>query len=194
MRVGTLLILALAACASAPAGASENVRDRLARSETELVITTAESSGSLTAQRRTSEGWVAGFVELTVKSGELVASADARGSITIDHLAVDLGPIAIPPSVLGYKALLTDVHLEAEHPAGVVTTWAGDDAALATASVQLELSWSLTVDGETSPLGAPKMPPVPIELEFTGDGAVVHVEARAASTGIFWSWADLVKL
>lgn len=194
MRVGTLLFLALAACAQTSADAPETVRERLESSETKLLITTAESAGSITAQRRGSGGWVAGKVELTVNAGELVARADARGGIRIERLSVDVGPIAIPQSVLGYEALLTDVHLSAERPAGVVTQWTGDDGARATAELELELSWSLTIDGETSPLGAPKLPPVPLELLVTGDGAAVQAEVRLASTGMFWSWADLVKL
>jgi hypothetical protein len=194
MRPETFLFLALAACANAPAGTPASVRDRLETDETQLLIATGDSSGSITAQRRSSEGWVAGTVALAVKNGELVVGADARGSITIDHLAVDLGPIEIPRTVLGYDARLTDVHLEARKPAGVVTKWTGDDEARATAEVELQLSWSLTVDGKTTPLGAPRLPAVPIELDFTGDGASVRVEARAAATGMFWSWADLVKL
>jgi hypothetical protein len=194
MRAGIFLPLVFAACANAPAGPPESVRDRLERAETPLLIATAESTGSITAQRRASGGWVAGSVDLTVENGEIVASADARGSITIEHLSVDLGTIVIPKSVLGYEAQLTSVHLEAQKPAGVVTTWTGDDDARATAEVELELSWSLTIDGNTSPLGAPRLPPVPVELEFTGDGSVVRLEARAAQTGMFWSWADLIRL
>jgi hypothetical protein len=195
MRAGSILFLAFAACTNNPADAPpDNVRDRLSSDETALVITTAESTGSITAQRRGSDGWVAGAVPLTVEKGELAATADSRGAISIERLAIDLGPITIPKSVFGYEAQLTSVHLQARRPVGVVTTWTGDDEARATAQVDLDLTWALTIAGKTSPLGAPKMPPVPIEFVFMGDGSDVRVEARALSKGMFWSWADLVKL
>lgn len=196
MRTGTLFFLALAfaACASATDATPDTVRDRLASTETTLVITTAERAGSITARRRSSDGWIAGAVDLTVERGELVVTADARGAITIERLAIELGAIQIPRSVLGYEAQLTGVHLQAVRPAGVVTAWTGADEASATAELALELTWSLTIDGTTSPLGAPKLPPVPIELALTGDGSAVHAEARVRSAGTLWSWADLVKL
>ena len=193
MRAGILLSLAFAACTSTSTGTPDSVRERLETGETQLVVT-ADSTGSITARRRTSGGWVAGSVELTVRAGELVATVDARGSIEIERLAVDLGPIEIPKTVLGYAAQLTDVHLESKRPVGVTTSWTGDDEARALAPVELVLTWSLTIDGKTSPLGAPSLPPVPVELVLTGDGAAVHAEARVVSAGTFWSWADLVKL
>ncbi|HWU88938.1 MAG TPA: hypothetical protein VN253_16845 [Kofleriaceae bacterium] len=191
MRAGILLSLAFAACTST--GAPDSVRERLESDATQLVVT-ADSTGTITAQRRASGSWAAGSVKLAVRAGELVASADARGSIRIEHLAVDLGPIEIPKSVLGYAAQLTDVHLESKRPVGVPTWWTGDDEARGMAPIELALTWSLTIDGKTSPLGAPDLPPVPVELVLTGDGADVHAEARALSAGTFWSWADLVKL
>lgn len=197
MRAGTLLCIALfLGCTNTPSGPPDSVRERLeSDGATALVIAPSDSAGSITAQKRTSGGaWEAGVVALTVRAGELVATADARGAITIERLSVDLGPIEIPKSVLGYAAQLDDVHLASKRPVGVTTTWTGDDAAIGTAPVDLELSWSLTIDGKTSPLGAPSLPAVPIELELTGTGAVVHAEARALSAGVLWSWADLIKL
>src|SRR5262245_56172853 len=132
MRAEALICLAFAACTNNVTD-PDSVRDRLASDTTELAVATASSAGSLPAERRASNGWVAGEVALTVKSGELVASADARGQIAIQHLGIELGPISIPKSVLGYEALLTDIHLQADRPAGVVTTWTGDDEAHATA-------------------------------------------------------------
>jgi hypothetical protein len=194
MRPGLLLFLALSTACADGVIEPATVRDRLESSDAQLIITAAESTGSITALRRSSGAWVAGTVDFTVKRGELVARADARGAISIEHLAVDLDPIAIPKSVFGYEAQLTDVHLQAERPVGVVTQWSGDDEARATAQVELALSWSLSIKGKTEPLGDVKLPPVPIELVLTGDGASVHAEVRVTSKGMFWSWADLVKL
>lgn len=201
MRAGTELVLVFAAfaiaasaCTATPTGPAASVRERLETAETPLAITTLESAGSITAQRRSSGTWVAGYVDLTVEHGDLVVTADDRGAITLERLSVDLGPIEIPKSVLGYAAQLTGVHVESKRPVRVMTTWTGDDDASATAPVDLELTWSLTIDGQTSPLGAPHLPAVPIELLLSGNGENVHAEARVLSPGIVWSWADLVKL
>jgi hypothetical protein len=200
MRAGTVLVAlvvvvaAFAACTATPSGPAASVRERLEAAETPLAIEMSESAGSITAQRRSAGQWIAGFVELTVEHGDLAVTADDTGRITLQRLAVDLGPIEIPESVLGYAAQLTNVHVESKRPVGVKTTWTGDDDATATAPVDLELTWSLTIDGHTSPLGAPDLPEVPIELLLSGNGEVVHAEARVLSPGIVWSWAELVKL
>jgi hypothetical protein len=198
MRATTLLILACAACdtqSADPSGASAgSVRERLETVETDLLVSSGDSAGSITAQRRVSGGWSAGYVDLHIERGELIASADSHGRITIEKLEVSLGPIDVPESVLGHGAQLTQVHLETRKPIIVQTTWTTEDEAHGTAQLALDLSWSLTVNGDTSPLGAPTLPPVPVELVVTGDGEYVHAEVRAQATGTFWSWADLVKL
>ena len=109
MRPGLLLFLALSTACADGAIEPASVRDRLESAETQLIIATAESTGSITALRRSAGAWVAGTVDITMKRGELVTRADARGALSIDRLAVDLDPIAIPKSVLGYEAQLTDV-------------------------------------------------------------------------------------
>jgi hypothetical protein len=194
MRSRALFFFALTACTNRSADAPESVRDRLASGDAELVVDAAASGGTITAERRTAQGWISGSAALTVERGAIVAAADARGAIRIERLAVALGPIAIPDTVLGYGAQLTGIHLAAERPSGVVTTWSGDDLARATAQVELELDWSITINGKTSPLGAPRVPPVPIELVLTGDGEAVHADVRAPAAGVLWSWADLVRL
>lgn len=193
MRAGILLGLSLAACTNTSTRPPDSVRERLESDATELVVT-ADSTGSITAQRRGGDGWISGSVDLTVRAGEILASADANGKLELQRLSVDLGPIEIPKSVLGYAAQLTDVHLESKRPVVVATSWSGDDEARATVPVELSLSWSLTIDGKTSPLGAPNLPPVPVELVLTGDGADIRAEAHAVAPGTFWTWADLVKL
>lgn len=193
MRHGLLLSLALAACTSTSTDTPDSVRDRLESDSTELVVT-ADSTGSITAQRRASGGWVAGTMDLAVKAGELAATVDARGAIKVERFAVDLGPIDLPESALGYPAQLTDVHLVSARPVVVPASWSGGDRGQGTAQIELELSWSLTHHGKTSPLGAPKLPALPVELVLAGSGADVRAEARIAAAGTFWSWADLLKL
>lgn len=202
MRVGSLLILfsslssiplAISACVD-PSAAPLSVRDRLASSDAQLVALAAESGGSITAKRRTSDGWASGTAALSVSHGELTLAAGKRGSLSIDHLALDLDPVELPRSLLGYEARLTDIHLRSGRPTASATHWTGDDLARVTAQLPLELTWSLTIRGEPSPLGAPRLPPVPIEILLTGDADTLHADLRARSPGVLWSWADLLKL
>lgn len=185
--------LAISACAD-PSEAPLSVRDRLASAETQLPALSAESSGSITAKRRTSDGWASGTAAISVEHGELTLVADKRGGLSIEHLALDLGSIELPRSLLGYEARLTDIHLRSGRPTAGSTQWTGDDLARVTAQLPLELTWSLTIRGEPSPLGAPRLPPVPIELVLTGDADTLRAELSARSPGVLWSWADLLKL
>jgi hypothetical protein len=194
MRSGIPIFLALTACSTSATEAPDSVRDRLESSEVQLVVAPAARAGTITALRRVSGGWAEGQAPLAIEGGELVAASDARGAIRIERLALELGSIEIPPSVLGYGARLTEVHLETERPTGVATTWQGDDEARAMAPMQLALTWSLTIDGQTSPLGSPRLAPVPVELLLTGDGAAVHAEVHARAAGVLWSWANLLRL
>jgi hypothetical protein len=187
------IISALGACVD-PAETPLTVRDRLASGEAQLVALTAESGGSITARRRTSDGWASGTATLSVSHGELTLVAGKRGSLSIDHLALDLGPVELPSSLLGYEAQLTDIRLRSGRPTASATVWTGDDLARTTAQLPLELTWSLTIRGEPSPLGAPRLPPVPIELVLTGDADSLRAELSARSPGLLWSWADLLKL
>jgi hypothetical protein len=198
MRALTLLALASTAACSAdvanPGSPPGSVRERLERDETAFAISPAESAGAITALRHTGDGWQAGLADLVLTDGEVAVTAETSGTITLERLALDLGPIEIPETVLGYDVQLTDVHLELAGPVRIDTTWNGDNASRGTAELELELTWSLTNHGSTSPLGAPELPPVPVELVLTGDGAVVHAELRVQASGELWTWADLVRL
>ncbi|MDQ3368020.1 MAG: hypothetical protein M3680_21550 [Myxococcota bacterium] len=201
MRAGLLLLLLLvsAACntqsADALAAGPASVRERLTAGDTRLLLSPRESAGTITVQRKIAGGtWETGLVDLAVDNGELVASADASGVITLERFAVALAPITIPPAVFGRDASLSNVRAELEAPVVVTTTWVDDDEARATATFELAFSWALTVEGSTAQLGSPDLPPVTVELGITGDGTFVHAELRAAATGELWSWAGLVKL
>ncbi|MBA3818056.1 MAG: hypothetical protein H0X17_04145 [Deltaproteobacteria bacterium] len=199
MRAGLLLLFASAACntqrVDPPDAAPASVHERLREGDTRLLLSPRESAGTITAQRKIAGGtWEVGLVDLVVDNGELVASADATGAITIERFSVALAPIAIPPAVFGRDASLSNVRAELEAPVVVTTSWIDDDEARATATFDLAFSWALTVEGSTAQLGAPDLPPVTVELGLTGDGTVVHAELRATATGELWSWAGLVKL
>jgi len=190
------LLLFATACTtnvSAPDNSPRSVRARLAQGDTRLVIAPSETAGTITAARHTSDGWEAGIADLHIETGELVVSA-AGTDVTLERLGIALAPIEIPATVIGHGARLTRVRVEATAPVRLTTDWVDDDEGHATGRFDLALSWALLVDGTTLTLGAPDLPPVPVELVVTGDGRVVHGELRVQAPGELWSWANLVRL
>lgn len=200
MRAGLLLLLVSAACNSEMTAApgeptATTVRERLTAGETRLLLAGDDSGGTLTAYRRIGGGdWEAGVADLAVDQGELVLAADGDGAVTIERFSLTLAPITIPAGVFGHEAVLTDVRAVLAGPALATTAWTSDDAAHATAELDLAFSWALRVDGNTTPLGAPDFPPIAVELDLGGAGGAVHATVHAAKAGVVWSWADLVRL
>ncbi|HEY6179507.1 MAG TPA: hypothetical protein VIX73_33865 [Kofleriaceae bacterium] len=192
--VASLPLLILVACSSQDASTDPgSVRDRLA-TDTHLFIAASDSAGAVTAQMRSGTGWEDGLVDLKLEGGELVARASRGGAIALSALALELQTITIPATVIGHEAQLSRPRLQLTAPVELTATWNGDDDAQVDASLSLELSWSLTVDGVGLPLGAPSLPPLPVKLGFTGDGVHVTAELRVHAPGELWNWADLIKL
>lgn len=191
-----LLLLVLPACTLAPEApdpALRSLRDQLAH-EAHLLVIASDSTGAITARRRTKAGWAQQRVELTVTSGELVTAPGRADRLTLAALELGFAPVLIPSTVLGHDAQLTNLHLRLPGPATVLPTWSGDDEAQVTTTLDLALSWTLAIEGKQLPLGEPKLPPLPVVLQLTGDGARVTAELGVHAPGELWSWADVVKL
>jgi hypothetical protein len=187
-------VVPLVGCGDNAAGPEPgSMRDRL-EAETRLLVASGDSAGAVTAQLRIGAGWDSGLVDLKPAGGELVASAVRGGALQLTALTLELETIAIPASVIGHDAELSRPVLRLTAPASVAATWTGEDQAEAEAALPLELSWTLSVDGVGLPLGAPSLPPLPVKLQLSGDGARVTAEIRVHVAGELWSWADLIKL
>ena len=198
MRTWILVSLLFAGCSASLEDGAEptpmSMRERLA-SETRLLMVAPESGGVITAERWTHDGWQAGIVDLHVDTGELVAAADEAGAITVARFGLGLQPIDLPESLFERPARMVNVRVDlGESVRSREVTWAGDDAATAKLELGLTMSWALDIGGGPQPLGMPELPPVPVTLELTGDGTVVHGALRGNAPGELWSWADLVKL
>jgi hypothetical protein len=188
---------AVAACASSstPAGgpAFASVRDRLA-TPTRFYIAPGTSSGEITAARYTHDGWVSGVTPLTVASGEIDGALDSDGKLAVSQFEVGVNDIAIPESVFGKPAQLTDVTVMLPHTTLADVSWQGDDDATATLTLALDLQWTFVIDGNAAPLGAQHLPPVTVDVAITGGGDHVDASLALDATGELWSWADLLKL
>lgn len=188
-------VLVLGACAESPAPgapAARTVRDRLAR-PTRLLVTAAQSGGAITASRYTHDGWQAGTTPLAIDNGELDASS-TDSSLALTTLAVTLQPIDIPDSVFGQPAQLRDVRLAMTGEPALAATWSDDDHADARAAIDLDLSWTLYVNGAAAPLGTQHLTGIPLDVVLTGSGDEVDATIAADATGELWSWAGLFKL
>jgi hypothetical protein len=192
-----LPVLAMAACASnAPGGGADydSVRDRMSDGPTRLHVASASSSGSITARRYTSGGWVEGVTAVTIESGELSAKVDARGTLTVDKLEVALAPIEIPEEVFKRPAQLDDVKLTLTKPTSAPTVWTTDDDAHATLTLALDFDWSIRVNGGKTPLGTQRLPPVTIDVTLSGGGDHVDASIALAAHGELWNWAGLIEM
>ena len=86
------------------------------------------------------------------------------------------------------------MHVRLGAPIEVPATWAAEDELHATAVLPLEMTWALTIDQTSVPLGSPSLPPVAVEIDVSGTGDHVHAELHLAAQGELWSWLDLVRL
>ena len=194
-------LLALTLCAGActadpPAGGPsyDSVRDRLSEGPAELWVGSAQSSGTITARRWTTHGWVEGVTPVTIEAGELVAKVDAHGALAVDKLVVELAPIDIPEDVFKKPAQLDDVQLTLAAPTSATATWSGNDDATATVTMALDFDWAIRVNGTKTPLATQHLPPIAIDVVLTG--AADHVDAALSvhAAGELWNWADLLEM
>jgi hypothetical protein len=192
-----LLLLIFTACTdsmSSPVEPPTSLKDELA-TPTRLLVTTA-STGGITAQRWSSDGWVMGHVDLAITDGELVATLDTSDHLVVTKLDIGFATISIPSSVIGTPTQLTNVRLslDGKPVAATTTTWADADDASAAMPFDATLSWSLETGGTTTPLGSQSIPNLGATLTLAGDGASATSTVVIAAMGDVWTWAGLVKL
>ncbi len=197
MRNLLALPLLVTACTSASPSAGENydsVRERLADGPTRMYMAGAESTGTVTARRWTSAGWIEGDTSLAINSGELSATVDSTGTLVVRSFEVGVAPIEIPEEVFKKPAQLSDVRIKLTAPASGAATWTGDDAASAKLSMTLDLEWSITVNGGKTPLGSQHLPQIDVDLTLGGDGDYVEASLGLSASGELWNWAGLLQL
>jgi hypothetical protein len=192
-----ILASATAACTSAaPTGTEtfDSVRDRLATNPTRLYIGADGSSGTITAKRWTSDGWVEGQTPVTISSGELRASVDRTGTLKLEAFEVGVAPIDIPEEVFKKPAQLKDVRVKLTTATSGQTNWSSDDDATVTLTLALDLDWSIAVNATQTPLGTQHLPPVPVDVTLTGAGDHIDASIGLHASGELWDWAGLLKL
>jgi hypothetical protein len=195
----TILALALftAACTTnAPAGGESfgSVRERLADAPTRLFIGGAESTGMVTARRWTPGGWIEGDHTLTVESGELFATVDDSGQLSLRAFEVGVAPIEIPEEVFKKPAQLSDVRVKLMAATTGAASWSSDNEATARLSLELGLEWSISVNGGKTPLGEQHLPPIDVDFTISGDGDYIGATIALAAAGELWDWAGLLEM
>ncbi len=189
-----VLVSLLAGCTahdSLPTSAPSSVRERLEDAPVRMLVAPAASSGSIVVGHYVDGAWQRARVALPIETGAITASLDASGRVVVADFGLGLAALALP---LAANTQLTHVRLDLSAPTTSATTWISENAAAATASLALVLSWTLTVDGTATPLADQKLPALPLELALGGDGERVDGTASIIASGKLWSWADLVEL
>lgn len=170
-----------------------SMKERLA-APTRLYIGPADSTGAITAERYTRDGWVAGTTRLTIAHGEIDGVLGPGGQLALSQFEVDVDSIAIPDSVFGKPAELRDVRLKLAVPAFADVVWTDDNNAEATVTVALDLEWTIAINGTSTQLGTQHLPPIAVHAQLSGDGDHIVATASLDAQGTLWSWADLLKL
>ena len=197
MRTLLALTLFVAACTSNdPAGGQhfDSVRDRLADGPTRLYVGSDGSTGSITAKRKTSDGWAEGVTQVTIDGGEVSAKVDSHGALTVDRLTVSLAPIEIPEDVFKKPAQLDDVRVSLTAPAHADVQWTSDNDATFTLPLMLDFDWSIHINGSNTPLATQHLPPVSIDVVVTGAGDHIDASLSLQATGELWNWANLLEM
>jgi len=197
MRTFLALTFFAAACTtSSPPGGPEydSVRDRLEDGPQRLFVGSEGSTGTVTARRWTSGGWIEGVTPLVITAGEMNARLDARGMLKLDALEVGVGPIEIPEEVFNKPAQLKDVKVVLASTVSGETQWNGDDEATAKLTLMLDLEWSIAINGGQTPLGTQHLPPIDVNVTLAGGGDHVDATVSLAATGELWNWAGLLEL
>ena len=197
MRTALALVLFASACTSASPGGPEiydSVRDRLSTSPTRLYVGAEGSTGTVTAKRWTADGWVEGVTPIVVSSGELRASVDDHGTLTLAAFEVGTQPIDIPEDVFKKPAQLSDVRVKLSTASTGATTWTSENDATVAMTLALDLDWSISVNGARTPLGTQHLPPVPVDVTLAGAGDHVDASIGLHASGELWNWAGLLEL
>lgn len=199
MRASLFLILvssSLVACTNAPSGTTDtadSVRERLS-TDARMWIAPIDLAGAITAERRTSGSWSGSTVDLGIENGEVILSAE-QDDVIVEGFQLTFAPMQLPQGLFGGQtAELSNVRFDLKNTARTPAQWTSDNAASFIAMLDVEIHWTLELDGSPAPLGSPKLPPVPVEVTLSGDGAHVDAELRLHAGGELWNWAGLVKL
>jgi hypothetical protein len=131
---------------------------------------------------------------VTIEGGAFVGSVDAAGRLAVEDFEVSVAPIEIPEEVFNKPAQLSDVRVRLAEPVTGAIAWSSEDDATATLTLDLDLDWAIAVNGGKTPLGTQHLPPIAIDVTFTGAGDHVDATVGLAASGELWNWAGLLEL
>ncbi|HEX5061023.1 MAG TPA: hypothetical protein VFV99_16765 [Kofleriaceae bacterium] len=196
MRYFLAIALFATGCMELPLGGPryDSVRERMSEAPTSLFIHDEMSAGSITAQRRGSDGWIAGTTDVTVDHGYVRAALDGNGQLEIDQLEIALAPISLD-GVFAKPAELQNVILRLTHSTRADATWTSSDNASATLPMTFDFDWWIAIDGEAPiPLATQQLPSINVGVDLGGNGDVVEASVDISASGVLWNWADLVQI
>jgi hypothetical protein len=201
MRISAITLtpcFLLVACSSTPAtdGPSfASVRERLTAEPTRLFIDSSPGIGTLEARRWSStDGWIDGIAPVALNNGELIARIDAAGKLVVQQFDFKVDAIDLPGTLIGSPLQLRDVRVTIASASPAAIVWTSENEGTAQVSIELTLSWSLSLNGNLTPLGAQKLAPMPMDIAIAGGGDHVDATLGLHAQGTLWSWAELLEL
>ncbi len=191
-----LVLSSTAACAVATpspsdAGPPASLRTQLAE-PIHLAIDPRASTGQITAQEHDGSDWLPAEVALAIDDGGIELASRDADELVLHALEVDVAPIALP--MLPGDTYLTDVSVRLAAPVTIGVTWHDNDDAIAIATLDLELAWSLSANGGTLPLATQQLAAVPIAIALRGAHGTATASIGIDQPGQLWTWADLLAL
>lgn len=135
-------------------------------------------------------------VQLAVTDGALTLSRSRDGALLVDDLVVDVGDVEVSPAVVPPSGLrITGISLSLAGPATIDIDDQTADHVSGTASLAVNLQWSVMLDRgvvDLAPIHLAALP-VDLDIDLSGDGAL-SAQLRASQDGSFWNWAGVFEL
>lgn len=194
--VGSLVLLGCGSRAETVDVASSTLESRLEQAaELEIGTLGAESivtlrvGGSLASEPKKPESL------LPVQKGSLTLSRDSAGALVLDSIDFEVDDVVVDADTYPPNGVhLTDLRLVLSSAAPLATTWS-DEAATATGTYDLELSWSVIDNDDVVPLADQALPDLPVEahVRLTTDDAI-RLDLSTYAAGTVWVWGRLLTM
>ncbi len=133
---------------------------------------------------------------IEVDRGNLFLSTDQYGTVHIDGLAISFHDVVAGKGMLSENGFhFTDIVARMETPTSCdKAQWQRDgNHCSTTASLDINLDWSLVMDDQVYPLGTQKLGTMDLNVEIYQKRGELFAELDGTAEGVFWHWAGIVE-
>ena len=168
------------------------------RLDVPAALAVADQSGGSSAQLQavTLRDGQTHDVQLSVTDGALTLSRTRDGALQVADLVVDVDDVDVSSAVIPPSGLhITGISLTLAGPATLDVADQTRDHVSGTASLAVDLEWSVVLDRGVVDLAPIRLTdlPVALDIDLAADGAL-SAQLHADQGGSFWSWAGVFEL